>query len=84
MDSYIRLAFEVQSIEFGEVQTEDYPKWILLIVMLLGDWACFLCTTADVCSEMFGVGAWDVDLEVGKILNAKFHHMVIILFPSWL
>lgn len=33
---------------------------------------------------MFGVGAWDVDLEVGKILNAKFHHMGIILFPSWL
>lgn len=33
---------------------------------------------------MFGVDAWDVDLEVGKILNAKFHHMVIILFPSWL
>ena len=37
MDSYIILAFEVQSIEFGEVQTEDYSKWILLIVMLLGD-----------------------------------------------
>lgn len=33
---------------------------------------------------MFGVGAWDVDLEAGKILNAKFHHMGIILFPSWL
>lgn len=37
MDSYIILAFEVQSTEFGEVQTEDYSKWILLIVMLLGD-----------------------------------------------
>lgn len=37
MDSYIILAFEVQSIEFGEVETEDCYKWILLIVMLLGD-----------------------------------------------
>lgn len=37
MDRYIILAFEVQSIEFSEVETEDYSKWILLIVMLLGD-----------------------------------------------
>lgn len=37
MDSSIIMAFEVQSIEFGEVGTEDYFKWILLIVMLLGD-----------------------------------------------
>lgn len=37
MDSYIILAFEVQSVEFGEVGIEYYSKWILLIVMLLGD-----------------------------------------------
>ena len=37
MDSYIILAFEVQSVEFSEVETEDYSKQILLIVMLLGD-----------------------------------------------
>lgn len=27
MESYMILAFEVQSIEFGEVETEDYSKF---------------------------------------------------------
>jgi len=37
MDSCIILVFEAQSVEFSGVETEDYSKWILLIVMLLGD-----------------------------------------------
>lgn len=42
-----------------------------------------LCNSWWVFWNMLGGGAWDVDLEVGKILNAKFHYIVIILFPSW-
>lgn len=37
MDGCIILGSEVQSMEFGEDEAEDYSKWILLIVMLLGD-----------------------------------------------
>lgn len=36
MGGCVILAFDIQSVAYGEDETKDYSKWILLI-LLLGD-----------------------------------------------